>query len=79
VPNNLYELYAVDYGLTIARATERLKATAADARHAAHLHVEPGTPLLNVDRLARTIDDRIAEHRRSTCRTDGDHYLSELR
>lgn len=79
VPNNLYELYAVDYGLTIARASERLKAVAAADRHAAQLGCEVGTPLLAVDRLAHTIDGRLAEWRRSACRTDGVHYLAELR
>lgn len=79
VPNNLYQLYAVDYGLTIARATERLKATAADARQARHLAVAAGSPLLAIDRIATTIDGRIAEWRVSTCRTDRAHYLAELR
>jgi len=79
VPNNLYELYAVDYGLTIARATERLKAIAADARQARHLGVEVATPLLAVDRLAHSIDGRPAERRLSVCRTDRVHYLCELR
>ena len=79
VPNNLYELFAVDYGLTIARATERLKAIAADARQARHLGVEVATPLLAVDRLAHSIDGRPAERRLSVCRTDRAHYLSELR
>lgn len=79
VPNNLYELYAVDYGVTIGRATERLKAVAADVRHAAQLGVAVGAPLLSVDRLATTIDGRRAEWRVSVCRTDDTHYLSDLR
>jgi GntR family transcriptional regulator len=79
IPNNLYQLYAVDYGVTIARATERLKAAAADARHAAQLGVAVGTPLLAIDRIATTIDDRRAEWRVSLCRTDRAHYLSDLR
>jgi GntR family transcriptional regulator len=79
VPNNLYELYAVDYGLTIARASERLKAVAAEARHAEHLGCAVAAPLLAVDRRAHTIDGRRAEWRRSACRTDRLHYLAELR
>lgn len=79
VPNNLYQLYAVDYGMTVGRAIERLKAVAADAEAAALLEVAEGTPLLAVDRLATTIDGRVCEWRLSYCRTDGFHYLSDLR
>lgn len=79
IPNNLYELYAADYGVTIARATERLKAVAAEPRHAAPLEVAVGTPLLAIDRLATTLDGRVAEWRVSLCRTDHVHYLSDLR
>ncbi|KAA2237212.1 GntR family transcriptional regulator [Salinarimonas soli] len=78
LPNNLYELYAAEFGVTIAAATERLKAVAAGPREAEHLGLAPGTPLLAVDRTATAIDGRIAEWRVSLCRTDGLHYLCEL-
>ena len=78
LPNNLYELYAAEFGVTIAAATERLKAVAAGPREAEHLGVAPGTPLLAIDRTARAIDGRIAEWRVSLCRTDDLHYLCEL-
>ncbi|MDQ4137144.1 MAG: GntR family transcriptional regulator, partial [Pseudomonadota bacterium] len=42
LPNNLYELYAVEFGVTVARANERLKAVAATARTAKHLDIPPG-------------------------------------
>ncbi len=78
LPNNLYELYAAEFGVTIAAATERLKAVAAGSREAEHLGVAPGTPLLAIDRTARAIDGRIAEWRVSLCRTDDLHYLCDL-
>ncbi len=79
IPNNLYQLYAVDYGVTVGRATERLKAVAAGAPEADALGVAAGTPLLAIDRVATAIDGRICEWRVSLCRTDQVHYLSDLR
>jgi GntR family transcriptional regulator len=79
LPNNLYELYRAEFAVTIARATERLKAVAASRREAKHLDVAVGTPLLAVDRTALAIDGAPVEWRVSLCRTDAAHYLSDLR
>ena len=79
LPNNLYELYRAEYGVTIARATERLKAVAASKREAKHLDVPVGAPLLAIDRTALAIDGAPVEWRMSLCRTDAFHYLSDLR
>ena len=79
LPNNLYELYRAEFGVTIARATERLKAVAASRRDARHLGVAPGAPLLAIDRTAFAIEGAPVEWRVSLCRTDAVHYLSDLR
>jgi len=79
LPNNLYELYATKFGVTVARASERLKAVAATLRTAKHLGVPSGTPLLSVDRIAFDIGGAPVEWRMSLCRTDGFHYLCDLR
>ena len=79
LPNNLYELYRAEFAVTIARATERLKAVAATRREAKHLDVAVGTPLLAIDRTALAIDGAPVEWRVSLCRTDTVHYLSDLR
>jgi GntR family transcriptional regulator len=79
LPNNLYELYRAEFGVSIARATERLKAVAATRREAKHLDVPVGTPLLAIDRTALAIDGAPVEWRVSLCRTDTVHYLSDLR
>jgi GntR family transcriptional regulator len=79
LPNNLYELYRAEFGVSIARATEHLKAVAASRREAKHLDVPPGTPLLAIDRTALAIDGAPVEWRVSLCRTDTVHYLSDLR
>jgi GntR family transcriptional regulator len=79
LPNNLYELYRAEFGVTITRAAERLKAVAATRREAKHLDVPAGTPLLAIDRTALAIDGAPVEWRVSLCRTDAFHYLSDLR
>nr|WP_284145632.1 UTRA domain-containing protein [Xanthobacter aminoxidans] len=78
VPNNLYGLYAQRYGITVARAREQLKAVGADADTAAMLNVEPGAPVLLIDRLAYSLDGTPVEWRISFCLTAGFHYLSDL-
>ena len=79
LPNNLYALYATDYGITIARATESLKAVAANARQVDLLNATLGEPLIAIDRLALGLDGVAAEWRRSFCRTERFHYLSDLK
>ncbi len=79
IPNNVYALYASAYGITIARAEEKLKATAATAEDALRLKCEKGMPLLLIDRLAFSIDDSPTEWRVSRCLTDDYHYLSDLK
>ncbi len=79
LPNNLYELYRAEFGVTITRAAERLKAVAATRREARHLDVPVGTPLLAIDRTALAIGGAPVEWRVSLCRTDVFHYLSDLR
>ncbi len=64
--------------MTVYRAAERLRAVAADAREAELLAVAPGTPLLEIDRLATTLDGAAVEWRLSRCRTDACHYGVEL-
>jgi GntR family transcriptional regulator len=79
LPNNLYALYSANYGVTIARGTERLKAVAADSRQVELLQAKPGEPMLLIDRVALGVDGVAAEWRRSVCRTDQIHYLSDLK
>jgi GntR family transcriptional regulator len=79
LPNNLYAFYSGQYGVTIARGTERLKAVAADARQAKLLNVRVGEPMLLIDRVALGVDGTPAEWRVSVCHTDRTHYLSDLK
>jgi len=78
VPNTLYDLYERRYGVTIARAVERLAAVAADGRDASLLDIAPGAPLLEIDRTALALDGTPAEWRVSRCLTATHHYWVEL-
>jgi GntR family transcriptional regulator len=65
--------------VTIGRASEQLKAISASSDQAKHLGVQAGHPLLQIDRLAFSLDGRCVEWRLSFCRTDSIHYASDLR
>jgi GntR family transcriptional regulator len=78
LPNNLYGLYADEYGISIARASEQLKAVELPTADATLLRVASATPALEIDRIAIAIDGRKAEWRVSRCLTTHVHYVSEL-
>jgi GntR family transcriptional regulator len=78
LPDELYMLYQQKYAVTIAKADEKLRAVAADAIDASHLGVAPGTPLLEVDRVALSLDGVPVERRLSHCNTAHHHYTAEL-
>lgn len=79
LPNNLYGLYAMRYGITIGNAREKIKAVAAEPADASALGVAPGTPVLWVDRIALSLEGAAVEWRNSICLTERLHYLSDLR
>ena len=78
LPNTLYTLFARDYGVTIARAEERLSAVGADADAAKHLGLERGAPLLAIDRVALGLNGQPVEWRTSLCDTRDQVYSVTL-
>jgi GntR family transcriptional regulator len=74
----MYGFFESAFGVRMLRADERLHAVAADAASAALLQVEPGTPLLAVDRVSFTYGDRPVEVRRGLCTTRHQHYWNTL-
>jgi GntR family transcriptional regulator len=78
VPNNLYDLYARVYGVTVGGGTEIIKAVPSDAESARLLGVDPGAPLLLIDRVATALDGRPVERRLSWCDTAAISYVTEL-
>ena len=76
--SSYYNLYESQYGVRMIRADKRLKAVFADPETAELLQVKTGAPLLRVDRIAYTYDDRPVEWRRGYCNTDKHCYVNEL-
>ncbi|AMD45939.1 GntR family transcriptional regulator [Bordetella holmesii] len=74
----LYGLYESEFGVSMVRADEKIRAVAASEEVATLLHVTPGTPLLQVDRISYTYGDRPMEVRRGLYLTDHYHYRNSL-
>jgi len=78
LPNTLYELYEKQYGITIHSADEHLRAVAASKHDAKLLNPEVGTPLLEIERVALTLDKTPVELRISRCSTRNHHYHNTI-
>jgi GntR family transcriptional regulator len=75
---SLYSMYETVYGIPMVRAEEKLTAVAASDDQGQLLNVEPGFPLLKVERVAYTYGDKPMEWRVGLCVTDEHHYMNEL-
>jgi GntR family transcriptional regulator len=75
---SMYGFFETQFGVRMLKAQERLRAVTADAAVAEALAVEPGAPLLAVDRVTYTYGERPVEVRRGLCATRHHHYLNEL-
>ncbi|HEX9464369.1 MAG TPA: GntR family transcriptional regulator [Alphaproteobacteria bacterium] len=78
IPNEVYRYYEDAYGVTVARAVEKLKAVSATAEEARAIGLAKDAPLLEIDRIAYAIDGSAVEWRLSRCSTARHHYLSEI-
>jgi len=74
----MYGLFESEFGTRMIRASEKIRAVAADAGAAGHLKVPEGTPLLCVDRTSFTYGDKAVELRRGLYLTAQHHYQNEL-
>lgn len=74
----LYGLFETEFGVSMVRADEKLRAVTAGDEYATLLQVEPGTPLLQVERVSHTYGDRPMEVRRGHYLTEGYHYRNSL-
>jgi GntR family transcriptional regulator len=75
---SMYSFFETQFGVRMLRARERLKAIPADRFSAGLLGVEPGCPLLAVERVTLTYGDRPVEFRRGLCVTRRHHYANDL-
>jgi GntR family transcriptional regulator len=74
----MYGLFESEFGTRMIRASEKIRAVAADAPTAQALKVDEGTPLLCADRVSFTYGDKAVELRRGLYLTAKHHYQNEL-
>jgi GntR family transcriptional regulator len=74
----MYGLFESEFGVRMIRAEEKIRAVAAEGQAAELLAVNPGTPLLLVERLSLTYGDKPVELRRGLYNTASHHYRNEL-
>ena len=79
LPNNVYQFYSTNYGIIVAKVNEQLRAVTAPDNVAELLELPKQSPVLEIDRRAIALDDRVVEWRRSLCRSDTLHYRNELK
>ena len=73
--DNLYSVYQRACGVTVLRMEERVLARTADRNAAKALHLSPNHPILMVDRLAFSFDNRPVEIRRRSFEGLQHYYL----
>ncbi len=76
--STLYQLYQSEFGLTVVRSSERLRAVGCVAAHARLLGVSVGAPALEIRRQAVAYDGTPVEWRVSTVNTAAHEYANEL-
>jgi GntR family transcriptional regulator len=79
IPDLLYALIVEKFKLPVVRAEETLTAGATDEQTASHLLIDPGTPVLVLNRTTYTRDNQIIEVRTSKGRADKFSYKTEIR
>jgi GntR family transcriptional regulator len=75
---SMYSLFESRYSVRIIRAEERLRAVSADRVSAELLQVAEGSPLLLVERVTYTYDNKPVEWRRGFYATKNFYYHNEL-
>ena len=76
--STIYHLFQTEFGISVTRAHERARAVAADRLAARILGLAPGTPVMQVRRIALTFGDKPVEYRVSTINTAHHDYVRML-
>ena len=74
----MYALFERQFDTHMVRASEKLKANAADVTTATSLGIKVGDPVLFIERISYTYGDKPVELRRAFYHTEKHHYLNEL-
>jgi GntR family transcriptional regulator len=78
LPNTVYSLYQTEYGINIVSAQEELSAVAATTDDHAVLGIPVGAPILLIDRVAVSLQERKVEWRISRVRSEDLVYAVTL-
>ncbi len=74
----MYGLFESEFGTRMIRASEKIRAVAADSGAALFLGVAEGAPLLCAERVSYTYGDKAVELRRGLYLTAQHHYQNDL-
>ena len=75
---HIYIVFERRFGVVVMRAEEQLRAVVATAEEAGHLELQPGAPLLRIDRVGYGIGERPTELRTLICHTAHYHYRNTI-
>ena len=67
IPNSLYTLYQVKYGVSIVEVHDEIHAVALPDEYAMHLRLAPQSPTLLIERSSIGIDGRVVEWSQAYC------------
>lgn len=73
--STIYHLYQTEFGITVTKAHERVRAVAADRTAARIIGLTPGKPVMQLRRTALTFGDKPVEYRVSTIDTSRHDYV----
>jgi len=76
--STIYHLYQERFGINVIRAAEKLRAVTADGETARILHLQKGSPVLEIDRVAYTYNNLPVELRSCYVNTVDHDYFSDL-
>ena len=76
--STIYNLYQEAFGVSVVRASERLRATLADAETAVLLSIARGSPLLRIRRIALSYNEAPIELRVSLVDTTRYEYFADI-
>ncbi|MBV2164159.1 GntR family transcriptional regulator [Comamonas nitrativorans] len=77
-PGPTYAMFEMEYGVRMVRAEEKIRAVLPDTQQAQWLKTTATTPLLSVERVTYTYNDKPMELRRGLYLTDSHHYRNAL-
>ncbi|BDX21834.1 GntR family transcriptional regulator [Polynucleobacter sp. TUM22923] len=75
---SIYQMYQMEFGQSVVRSSERLRAGLAGKQHAEWLGLDSDAPVLVIRRVALGIQDEPLEWRVSTLDTSSHEYFNEI-